>query len=115
MSTTKLGSFSDLTLRKPDEVPGAPAAKRAAGKSRKKTARSSGADVSPSPALSDETVKMTVKLTRSDWERLVELRLSHRLPFQRVVIAGLNMFLDELGQPPLQSTEAPLYSSEADD
>ena len=115
MSISKLGSFSDLTLRKPDEVPRAPAAKRAAGTSRKKALAQTDANDPPSPALSNETVKMTVKLTRADWERLVELRLSHRLPFQRVVVAGLNLFLKDIGQPPLQTTEAPLYASEAND
>ena len=105
MSTSKLGSFADLTLRKPDDAPTPAAAKRPAGKSRKKALDQTDANSSPSPALTNETVKMTVKLTRSDWERIAELRLSHRLPFQRVAIAGLNLFLREMGQSPLQTPE----------
>ncbi|HEY2396815.1 MAG TPA: hypothetical protein VGH81_12695 [Rudaea sp.] len=105
MSASKLGSFSDLTLRKPDDAPKPAAAKRPAGKSRKKALDQADASSPPSPALSNETVKMTVKLTRADWERIAELRLSHRLPFQRVAIAGLNLFLKEMGQRPLQTSE----------
>lgn len=105
MTTSKLGSFSDLTLRKPDDAPKPAAAKRPAGKSRKKAHDWADASSPLYPALTDETVKMTVKLSRADWERISELRLSHRLPFQRVAIAGLNLFLKEMGQRPLQTSE----------
>ena len=98
MSTSKLGSFSALTVKRPGEpakhAPSTPAKAKAKAKS------------ATSPAPTNETVKMTVKLTRADWERIGELRLSHRLPFQQVAIAGLNLFLQEMGQPPLQTPEA---------
>ena len=98
MSTSKLGSFGDLTVKKAVDTPKPAAAAPAKAKAKAKSATHR--------AATDETVKMTVKLTRADWERIGELRLSHRLLFQQVVIAGLNLFLKEIGQPPLQTPEA---------
>ena len=98
MSTSKLGSFGALTVKKTVDAPPKAAATPAKAKDRAKSATP--------PAPTNETVKMTVKLTRADWERIGELRLSHRLPFQQVAIAGLNLFLKEMGQPPLQTPEA---------
>ena len=98
MSTSKLGSFGALTVKKTIDAPEQAVATPAKAKVKAKSATP--------PAATNETVKMTVKLTRADWERIGELRLSHRLPFQQVAIAGLNLFLKEMGQPPLQTPEA---------
>ena len=98
MSTSKLGSFGALTVKKTVDTPEKTASAPTKAKGRRKSATS--------PAATNEMVAMTVKLTRADWERIGELRLTHRLPFQKVVIAGLNLFLQEMGQPPLQTPES---------
>ena len=98
MSTSKLGSFGALTVKRTVDSPEKAATTPTKAKARAKSATS--------PAPTNEMVAMTVKLTRADWERIGELRLSHRLSFQKVVVAGLNLFLKEMGQPPLQTPEA---------
>lgn len=56
----------------------------------------------PAPVASAvEEIKMTVKLSRRDWERMQELKKTHRLGFQRAAVGGLNRLLAELGQQPL--------------
>lgn len=72
-------SFAQMAGAQPAKPPAAPAAKGGA----------------------DEVVRQTVKLTRRDWERMLDLRKTHRIAFQRAAIAGLNHVLAELGQPPL--------------
>lgn len=105
MSTSKLGSFGALTVKKPGDTPKeattlpspAPGQGKPKAKAKRPPAR---------PAATNEQVKMTVVLTRQDWERIGEFRLSHRIYFQQAVITGLNLFLKEMGQPPLQTPES---------
>lgn len=109
MSTSKLGSFGDLTVKKVGAarkdaatLPSSAATENSAqdkpaGRARRAPARA---------AATNEQVKMTVVLTRQDWERMGEFRLSHRIYFQQAVIRGLNLFLAEMGQPPLQTPES---------
>jgi hypothetical protein len=104
MSTTKLGSFGALTVKKTGDAPKEAAASPSpASDQEKPKARAKRAPARP--AATNEQVKMTVKLTRQDWERIGEFRLSHRIYFQQAVITGLNLFLKEMGQPPLQTPE----------
>jgi hypothetical protein len=105
MSTSKLGSFGALTVKKTADAPKetatppspAPDQDKPKAKAKRTPAR---------PAATNEQVKMTVTLTRQDWERIGEFRLSHRIYFQQAVITGLNLFLKEMGQPPLQTPDS---------
>lgn len=105
MSTSKLGSFSALTVKKTADAPKEAAAPPSPTSEQEKP-KAKAKRAPTRPAATNETVKMTVTLTRQDWERIGEFRLSHRLYFQQAVITGLNLFLKEMGQPPLQTPES---------
>lgn len=93
-STPKLGGMSFTAIAEGQAQPQG----HGPSKARKQTANGKVSK----PVHANEVIKMTVKLTRADWERLQDLKKSHRHGFQRVAISGINMFLEQLGQPPLQ-------------
>lgn len=105
MSTSKLGSFGALTVKKTADAPKEAAALPSPTPDQDKP-KAKGKRALARPSATNEQVKMTVTLTRQDWERVGEFRLSHRINFQQAVITGLNLFLKEMGQPPLQTPEA---------
>jgi hypothetical protein len=106
MSTSKLGSFGALTVKKTADAPKDAAALPSSAPDQEKPQAKAKRTPSRPAAATNEQVKMTVTLTRQDWERIGEFRLSHRINFQQAAITGLNLFLKEMGQPPLQTPES---------
>lgn len=50
-----------------------------------------------------ETVALTVRLSRSDWERLHQLAVAEGVSLQSLALAGLSKVFSDKGLPPLKS------------
>lgn len=52
-----------------------------------------------------ETVALSVRVKRSDWERIHQLAVSEGMSINSLAILGFSKIFDEKGMPPLNGTK----------
>lgn len=52
-----------------------------------------------------ETVALSVRVKRSDWERIHQLAVSEGMSINSLAILGFSKIFDEKGMPPLDGTK----------
>ena len=70
---------------------------------KKGTAETKDADITARERGKGDVVSLTVRLPRSEWERLHQLAVSEGISINKLAIKGLSRLFAEKGLPPLQS------------
>lgn len=91
--TTGLAAFTRKPSTQAEVTPAAPVA----------AATPTGALPKPRQRGRGETVSLTVRLTRADWERVHQLAVSEGTSIQQLALAGFSRVFAEKGLPVLQS------------
>jgi len=70
---------------------------------KKGTTETKDADMTVRERGKGDVVSLTVRLPRSEWERLHQLAVSEGISINKLAIKGLSRLFAEKGLPPLQS------------